>query len=131
MFIGEAPFGSVVAALESVPPLGCTRTELQERTSRNAVSALFSLGLLRESDSIIILTGDWAKSEQAVFDAALQTRTIPAAIRAIEDNPDIKGRELGILLSEQFSLNWSEGSQKRNGGSIRKWARAVADGGFS
>lgn len=131
MFIGEAPFGSVVAALESVPALGCTRTELQERTSRNAVSALFSLGLLRESDSIIILTGDWAKSEQAVFDAALQTRTIPAAIRAIEDNPDIKGRELGILLSEQFSLNWSEGSQKRNGGSIRKWARAVADGGFS
>ncbi len=125
IFIGEAPYGSTLKALNDVPVHGCTRSELEARSSRNTVSALFSLGLLREVGGRIQQNGSWSDPETAIKDAALQTRTISSAIRILSSDPDIKGKAMGKLLSDQYSLDWSEGSQIRNGGSIRKWARLV------
>ncbi|WBL34653.1 restriction endonuclease [Sinirhodobacter sp. HNIBRBA609] len=123
IFIGEAPMDASLAALKAVPTTGITRQDLIGRSSRNAVSTLFSLGLLREIKGAVLLNGSWTDLETAIREAALQTRTISAAIEMLSNDPEIKGREMGKALSDRFSLGWSEGSQARNGASIRKWAR--------
>lgn len=123
IFIGEAPLDASLAALKAVPSSGILRRDLIDRSSRNAVSTLFSLGLLREIGGAVLLNGDWTDAETAIREAALQTRTISSAIDILSDDPEIKGREMGKALSDHFSLGWSEGSQARNGASIRKWAR--------
>ncbi|MCC6009223.1 MAG: restriction endonuclease [Rhodobacteraceae bacterium] len=123
IFIGEANTLSSLAALKALPANGCTRRELENLSSRNAVSALFSLGLLREIAGCVLFNGNWTNHEAALREAALRTRTVRTAIEILSDNPGIKGRELGKALSDRYSLGWSEGSQARNGASIRKWAR--------
>lgn len=123
IFIGEAPVDASLAALNAVPDKGSTRRDLEGLSSRNAISTLFSLGLLREMKGTIFLNGNWTDPETAMREAALQTRTINSAIELLSYNPGIKGREMGKALSDRFSLGWSEGSQARNGASIRKWAR--------
>ena len=123
IFIGEAPLDASLTALKAVPTNGIARRDLEGLASRNAVSTLFSLGLLREMKGAVFLNGNWTDPEAAIREAALQTRTISSAIEILSDNPEIKGREMGRALSDRFSLGWSEGSQARNGASIRKWAR--------
>lgn len=126
IFIGEAPFEATLAALKCVPANGCSRKNLEGLSSRNAVSALFSLGLLREVKGLVHLNVDWPDPVAAIREAARQTRTIGSAIEILSLDSEVRGKEMGKMLSDRFSLDWSEGSQVRNGGSIRKWARWAA-----
>jgi hypothetical protein len=68
---------------------------------------------------------------QSHFEAVLSSATAEPLMveldKIIKSTPEIKGKDVGELLSTKYALGWSEGSEIRNGREILAWARWVSD----
>jgi len=92
---------------------------LKEKGYRHAIELLTAAkGLRREKDLLFLLLPiekvieNISKSDNVIF-----ARTILAS------NPEIRNIEMGQLLSEHYSRNWTTSSKVRYGNTIMNWVK--------
>jgi hypothetical protein len=125
LFFGEAPPASARAALEAALVRGGDRAALEAEHGRNAVYVLMNLGLLDARGNALLPSG--AQALPSLSDAAARAPTLVLAMDLIASTKDsVTGLQLGTLLAEQLGLKWSEGSKRRSGGALKRWAEWLA-----
>jgi hypothetical protein len=122
LFLGEAPPRKVVKACEALFEGGGSRAHLEEQHGRNTCYALCNLGIM-EADGAIAVSGQGGTCEELVAVQARGTPTVRFVAELLGADGDRTGKEVGAEVSRHFSLGWSDGSQRRNGGALRGWAR--------
>jgi len=123
LFVADAPPTSVVTAFADRLANGKTRAELEALHGRNAIAALFSLGLAQVRGGKVYFSECSGDRERLVKDAALRTPTIISVQKILKDDPYINGRKLGEKLAAEMGISWAPGSQNRYGTALRQWAK--------
>ncbi|WP_080435004.1 restriction endonuclease [Burkholderia ubonensis] len=54
--------------------------------------------------------------------------TLVEAVRALELNPNISGKDLASYFEKKFGLRWTTATQHRHGHALRQWANWLLDG---
>lgn len=89
-------------------------------------------GLILVIDKTISLNdeilGGYDKPAEAVWSLAKDEPSLRRCIEILEKSQDISAKALAESISEEFHMNWSEGSKIRNGGILRQWSRWVKEG---
>lgn len=120
-FLGEAPPAKVVAALQTLCSANGTRAKIEEQHGRNTCHALVKLGLMRRDGKRSVNVSK-ADIEAVIAERALHTPTISFVRELLTANATVSGLEVGSQVAQQFSMQWSESSQRRNGTALRQWA---------
>ncbi len=94
---------------------------LRKMGYKNAIEALTSSrGLTKEGDVLTL-----NKSLEEIFDFIKKSPTITVAVYEYQKNTNIKGKELGEVLNDKFTRNWSEASKLRYGSAVLRWCKYV------
>ncbi len=127
LFFGEAPPTKAILALRSAQKGTIDRVSLEAEHGRNAVYVLMNLGLVdARGDSLIAQTVD---AEEAVKSAAQQALTVRTVEGFLLSNGDAAtGLQVGAFIAEKLGLAWSEGSMRRSGTALRRWALWCREG---
>ncbi|MGO4712137.1 restriction endonuclease [Bradyrhizobium sp. 2TAF24] len=124
-FLGEAPPSRVLAAYRelSTGAQALTRMEIEKRHGRNTCYALIKLGLMDQDGSILGTTTP--EVEVVIATRARSKETVAFVCDMLAENPLLLGAEIGRRLAKEFRTEWSDGSHRRHGGALRKWAKWV------
>lgn len=125
LFFGEAPPDSALAALKRALEDNSDRAELQAKHGRNAFYVLMNLGLLDPRGNVLLPDG--VSAFDALHNAATKAQTVAITRELISSSHGrLTGKDIGCHLATQLGLKWSEGSIKRCGGAIKRWAEWVS-----
>jgi len=111
---------------------GCSLNYLLNNGFRNALSVLKRFELIYIKDDLISLNvpsiNKYGGNVEAIWTSAKNEPVIATCIDQLEIRPEILGVELGKFISREFSMNWTKGSEVRNGRSLRQWSSWVKSG---
>lgn len=120
-FLGEAPPEKVVDAVRSLRKRNWNRAEIEADHGRNTCYALVKLGLI-STDGVAAADISSAPPEEIVALRARSSPTVLFVIGLLRRNRQMTGLDVGHAVARRFSMQWSEGSRKRNGGALKLWA---------
>lgn len=104
----------------------------EKKGYRNAVSTLRRFDLIELQDSNYILNKSkllkFKNNKEALWLSGNSESILLEVIALLEANIELTGLEIGKYISEKYSYNWTEASQRRNGGGIRQWAYWLYEG---
>ena len=132
-FIGDTSPAKTLEGLDYLrnnQPL--STKEIQEKGFRNAVAALRGLGVVKNKlgrYSIIEPTEFESKSSlEILWNAACNEQKVQLVIDYLKEYPTADSKAVGNYVNQEFKCNWSAGSEKRIGNSLRQWASWVLMG---
>jgi hypothetical protein len=132
LFFGDSPPLSLVNGLVQLVKKNVDRAEANKLVGRNAVRSLLKLGLITSDLRPNTKTTINSSTARAfVRDAALQDAVIKFCVRLVSQQPELGGKKIGQLVSENFECSWVERSQMRNGNALAGWAHWVLGDGSS
>jgi len=106
--------------------------ESKNRGYRNALHVLGRFNLIDIRNGIIYVNKDvinrYRSINEAVWSSAKAEFSITICIKEIRRNQNISGNEIGKLISDEFSLNWTAASMTRTGAALKKWAMWIIEG---
>ena len=133
IFIGDASPIKAIEALDYLrnnQPL--SSQEMEEKDFRNALAVLRALDVVTHElgrYSIAESTQHESKSSlEIVWDAACSEKTIKSVIDYLKNHPTADGRSVGGFISQEYKRDWSAGSERRIGNSLRQWTIWVLTG---
>ncbi len=104
---------------------------IRQDTPRNILAAFKRLGLIVENNRISTLddktVSNHSDVNKFILDIVLKENSLLRCIKLLEVNPKIKGKELGEIISQEYSLSWAEATQARAGHTLRQWSLWVKD----
>ncbi len=125
--VSVSPFAAC-AALNAIPDSGAEIGEIK----RNELSVLKRFELVIVKDGIAFLNSDSIDksggSKEAIWAAAKNESSLLRCVELLQNESDIHGKVLAGIISNEYKLNWSEGSKTRNGGILKQWSQWVKDG---
>jgi len=125
--VSVSPFATYIAFV-NIPDLGKSIKDI----GRNEISVLKRFELVTVKNEIVFKNIDSiSKSggeKEAIWAAAKNETSLLKCIEIIRNDPDISLRELAGKISDEYSLNWSESSKKRNGGILKQWSAWIKEG---
>lgn len=124
-FLGEAPPIRVVSAFASISAGTHGRSAIKGNCDRNSFYALMKLGLVTAEGGVTVEVPPEA-AEATVRKRAGVSTTVEF-VRSLEIS-SLSGFQVGERVAEHFRVKWSEGSKRRNGSALKKWADWVARG---
>lgn len=100
--------------------------------SRNALSVLKRLELISVRKNIITLNSEsinkYGGALEAIWSVAKNEDSLLRCIEILNKIPNISNKDLAGRISDEFQLNWSEGSKIRNGGILSQWSGWIKRG---
>ncbi|GAA0537423.1 hypothetical protein GCM10009098_01080 [Rheinheimera aquimaris] len=103
-----------------------------QEVGRNELSVLKRFELVTVKNDLVyqnaesILKSGGVK--EAIWAAAKNEKSLLRCIELAQENPDMNPKEIAAKISDEYKLNWSEGSNKRNGGILKQWSSWVKEG---
>lgn len=119
LFWGQSSPEKVITAYNRIVSDSVGYIALKSQGYRNAIEALVAAGAITKIGDEFVIR---CSLEQA-FKNIQENETIKFAQKKMEENPEIKGESMGILLEEQFSKKWTSASHKRYGNAIIVWVK--------
>jgi hypothetical protein len=99
---------------------------------QNALSVLrrFELVIIKSNNYVLELDrlNKFSNYSEAIWISANSESILLEAVKLIELNGDISGKEIGDIIASKYELSWSDASRLRYGGSIRQWAHWLHEG---
>ena len=118
----------VLENMNKINPNGFSITLIK----RNALTVLNRFGLVKIKDGNVYLkTDSISKSggnKEALWAAAKNEKSIQQCIALLKDEPQINSKTLAKFISDEYMLNWSDGSIIRNGNILKQWSLWVIEG---
>lgn len=100
--------------------------------SRNALAVLKRFELVSIKGNKINLNNTsidkYGGITEAIWSLAKNESSLARCIEILIKTPNITTKELAKQISDEFGLNWSEGSKTRNGGILKQWSGWVNEG---
>ena len=122
LFWGQTSPEQVISTYNLIAGGNKSYSDLKQRGLRNAIEILVAArGLKKNMDSVQLLL-----PIADVFQNISTSETIQFASAVINKNPHIKGIEMGQLLSEEFSRDWTTASKLRYGHAIMRWIKYLS-----
>lgn len=125
--VSVSPFAAFTA-LSSIPNSGAKI----EAIKRNELSALKRFELVTVKNDVVFLNSDSITksggAKEAIWAAAKNESSLLRCIEIAKDNPGISAKDIAAQISDEYNLNWSEGSKTRNGGILKQWSLWVKEG---
>lgn len=133
VFIGDAPPGRVVEALEYIKQHGSQSiTKMKSFGYRNACAVLYRFGLLeitpdrhyRVPDSRLAV----GSSLNSVWQQANEEGTIKQVVQFLRENPTSPATSIGRFVAQIHTRDWTPATFRRVGNSLRQWAGWLLQG---
>jgi hypothetical protein len=128
IFRAAAPPERVIELIDLIRSGECpTKAEAALRGLRNAIFAASALGLVAQQDGGIALP-EFAEKDgdtsELIRRALMQIEPFKNSLSEIEQ-PSLSADEIGAIIADSYSLNWSTGSCRRYGSAIKRWIRWI------
>ena len=125
--VSVSPFAACTS-LNAIPDSG---TEIGA-IKRNELSVLKRFELVIVTDDVAFPNSESIDksggAKEAIWAAAKNESSLLRCVELLQDEPDIHGKVLADIISNEYNLNWSEGSKTRNGGILKQWSQWVKEG---
>lgn len=99
---------------------------------RNPLTALKRFGLIQIHAERLSLISEsvnkYGGSLEAIWSLAKNEESLARCIEIIKQQPNIATKELARTISDEYMLDWAEGSLIRNGGILRQWSIWIKEG---
>ncbi len=93
---------------------------------RNALAILKRFELIYVEDDKYFVTEDkirkFSENREALWISANSEEILLEAVKLLESDDQLSGKEIGEFIADKHELTWTEASKLRNGGAIRQWA---------
>ena len=125
--VSVSPYAAVTA-LNKIPESGCKIDFV--RRNEMAVLKRFELVVVKEG-SVFLNSESISKSggtKEAIWAAAKNENSLLRCIEITQDDPEITAKDLAGIISDDYSLNWSDGSKIRNGNILKQWSTWIKEG---
>lgn len=103
-----------------------------EDIDRKCLSVLKRFELVTVENGVVVINyaslDKFGGPLESIWSVAKNERSLIKCIEVLKLNPNISTKELAGFISNEFGLNWSEGSNARNGGSLKQWSIWVKEG---
>lgn len=125
--VSASPFAAFTA-LSSIPSSGAKIGTI----GRNELSVLKRFELVTVTDGCVFTNTDSISksggAKEAIWAAAKNESSLLRCIEIVQAEPDISAKNIAAQISDEYNLNWSEGSKTRNGGILRQWSLWIKEG---
>lgn len=125
--VSVSPFATYTA-ISNIPDKGAKI----EAIRRNELSVLKRLELVTVLDDVVFQNSDSISksggTKEAIWAAAKNEKSLLRCIEIIQNNPDVSAKEMATQISDEYKLNWSEGSKIRNGRVLKQWSFWIKEG---
>ena len=125
--VSASPF-AVFTAVGAIPCAGANI----ETIGRNELSVLKRFELVTVTNGCVFVNAESiSKSggvKEAIWAAAKNEGSLLRCIEFLQAEPDISAKKIAAQISDEYNLNWSEGSRARNGGILKQWSLWIKDG---
>jgi hypothetical protein len=125
--VSVSPFAALTA-LNKIPQVGCKM--ICVKRNELAVLKRFELVFVKNGEIYLnhVSISKSGGNKEAIWAAAKNESSLLRCIEIIRDNPEISWRELAGNISEEYSLNWSDGSRIRYGNILKQWSKWIKEG---
>lgn len=121
LFWGQTSPDQVIATYELIRNGNTSYSSLKEQGYRNAIEILVaSRAVHRVKDELYL-----SENLSGVFRNISNSETIKFARTVLNKNPAIRSVEMGQLLSEEFSRDWTISSKIRYGNALMRWVKYI------
>lgn len=130
VFRAAAPPERVVELIDFIRNGTCKKGDAEARGLRNAIFAASTLGLITQQNGELSLSEDiigCRDTVEAVRRAVMQVEPFKNS-QSDFDQTNLSADEVGTIIADLYSLNWSTGSCKRYGSGIKRWLRWIGCG---
>lgn len=115
-------------AINSIPDSGARTIDI----GRNELSVLKRFELVTVKDDIVFKNSDIIQKsgghKEAIWAAAKNEKSLLKCIEIMQENSDMNSKDIATKISEEYGLNWSDGSKIRNGGILKQWSSWIKEG---
>lgn len=133
VFIGDAPPGRVVEALEYIKQQGPQGvSKMKSLGYRNACAVLYRFGLLEltANHEYRLLDPHYGavSSLQAVWTKSNDEETLREVLDFLRTKPSASGVAVGQAVAQAYNRSWTPATLRRSGNSLRQWASWLLQG---
>ncbi|RXJ87781.1 restriction endonuclease [Arcobacter sp. CECT 8985] len=125
--VSVSPY-SVYEAIEAISK----GTKEVKDVSRNALTVLKRFELVSLNNDYVTIQNESIKKYggklEAIWSVAKNEGSLNRCVEILTETPKISNKDLAERISDEFQLNWSEGSKTRNGGILSQWSRWIKEG---
>lgn len=125
--ISVSPY-SVYEAIEAISK----GTKKVNDVSRNALTVLKRFELVSLNNDYVTIQNEsinkYGGRLEAIWSVAKNEGSLNRCVEILTETPDVSNKDLAEQISNEFQLNWSEGSKTRNGGILSQWSRWIKEG---
>ncbi|MEN8146329.1 MAG: ATP-binding protein [Campylobacterota bacterium] len=122
---------SPYTVFEAIEILKNNRVDVK-KLNRNALFVLKRFELVSITNDIVSLNNQavdkYGGTIEAIWSIAKNETSFIRCIEILKETPGISNRDLAEYISNEFKLDWSEGSKKRNGGILSQWSKWIKEG---
>ncbi|MEB6429096.1 hypothetical protein [Citrobacter freundii] len=122
---------SPYSALETLDKI-LSGVTLTQKLQRNSLTALKRLDLVVIDKGCAIVNSEIIQrsggTKEAIWTAAKNEVSLLRCIAIMTEHPEIESKDLATIISEEYKLNWSDGSKIRNGAVLKQWSTWIKEG---
>ncbi len=119
LFWGQTSPDKVITTYDLIQNGNTSYSWLKSHGYRNAIEILVAARALHKNKDSVCLNANLAE----VFTNISGSDTVKYARLVLQENPSIRNVEMGQLLSEKFSRDWTISSKTRYGNALMRWVK--------
>ena len=119
LFWGQTSPDKVITTYNLIQNGKTSYSWLKSHGYRNAIEILVAARALHKNKDSVCLNANLAE----VFKSISGSDTVKYARLVLQENPSIRNVEMGQLLSEKFSREWTISSKTRYGNALMRWVK--------
>ena len=128
-FLGEAPPSRVMDLINKIKNGQQNEDQLVNLGYRNAISLLYSLGLISKNESTLTLK-DSSLDQFKLASIVLDTETVKYIRIKLDRDPLLTRMDAGELIGRYLNKKWSQASIRRYGNSLLQWIQWSENPGY-
>ncbi|WP_136679558.1 restriction endonuclease [Neptunomonas sp. XY-337] len=125
-----SPF--IVQKAFSLLEQGDTYTSLEESGYRNALTVLKRFEMIIEVDGEFVINHALLQkhggSTESIWTSTKNEQSMIKCIEKLSEEKLSSGTDYGKFISDEFNLDWSEGTMLRGGNSLKQWSAWIKEG---
>lgn len=128
VFSGSVSPFATYTTLKGIPNSGVKI----ETIKRNELSMLKRFELVTVKGDVVLPNSDSINKsggiKEAIWAAAKNESSLIKCVNIFQDAPNTHASDIAAYISDEYGLNWSEGSKTRNGRVLKQWSLWVKEG---
>lgn len=119
LFWGQSSPRKLQPMLESLSQGNNSYSKLKNLGYKNTLEDLMALGVICKRGDLIFIE----ETIETIYSLIQTSETMLFTKSKVFENKTITAEELGAMLNQEFSRNWSLGSKQRYGGALLRWCK--------